>query len=956
MIDYVSKLKELKTLVKRKDFSQIKLLLDSSVWEQEFYGFQIADDENWFDILSDAGVLNFKDFQEEVKDNEQTYRVMWGPFYYLNKIFAKIPDKVMPIFAEITNKHINKESFNLSWYVSQILHLISENLIKLSVDDIKKVLRPFQINCKHKDSFYVTENLFKIIEYLMDQGEENFVRGLLTGLLSINGKVEEEKVEFYSWQDYPHLIKRIDDLGFFKKHPSLSLKIFIDILKNAYSCFSQRYKSDSFNMDYIFSQDIHYFGVDMVIVRQLTFLIKTVSQDELNYLYSELLPLKNHQIVQSILCYFAAQNEEDMKNAYKILLEFSGELSNAYFGTSDYDKLVMKIFGKLKPDQKEAILNKRESAYKHEVSKRTASDDIKLQTQIIRWFFMPFKDNLPPKWQDKYGDALKDVSAEEYMARNHFEIHEINEYTSSLNKDNLNGKSLADLIAIIDEMTEKDEILLSERWNIQGTTKLIAQYINDSKDLLKDFNILEDNNIFLGIHNEILWNISFEEKTTVDADAIKPFIHYLKWISDLPEKPENIIRKDIYYIENSSSLWIATNNIINNMLLNVSGLDEEDYCSILEILLNNLEKDDDLIHKKETDRDYYSTAINSLWGTALMALIRLGLKASDLPHNEILPTISNKIFELLPQKNAVIYSILGRYYPWLQYIVGERLSELRKILFDKADSELFVVSFGTYLNNRLYFTLFDELKEYYLYAAQSNVFVDNNKLIYMGDALGDHLGILLYKQKITTDDDLGKALLNSPQLLHRAIWWIVSSLAHDKIADINFSDVKEVLSSILKDVCLFDTGKYKGTFDSFAMLLESEHFKEDEQWMIQTASTLYKTGAIDYKFYNNAIYKNLIESARNAELYNDIIDFLHNYLINTKYKDKYSPISMECPYYLDSEPINRIFEILLQGTLTDTQKDQLYDIFNTLSEYGFYHRLERFMEELKRNNNDETEK
>ena len=106
MTDYTSRLNNIKNFIKSKDFSQIEPLLDSPVWQYEFYDTLIAEDESWFDILQDKGIFNFSDFPDKIEENGKTIQLVWGPFYYLNKIFSKIPDRVMPIFIEITKKHI----------------------------------------------------------------------------------------------------------------------------------------------------------------------------------------------------------------------------------------------------------------------------------------------------------------------------------------------------------------------------------------------------------------------------------------------------------------------------------------------------------------------------------------------------------------------------------------------------------------------------------------------------------------------------------------------------------------------------------------------------------------------------------------------------------------------------------------------------------------------------------
>ena len=94
------------------------------------------------------------------------------------------------------------------------------------------------------------------------------------------------------------------------------------------------------------------------------------------------------------------------------------------------------------------------------------------------------------------------------------------------------------------------------------------------------------------------------------------------------------------------------------MLLYVSGFDEDDYKVILGILLSNLAKNDVQSTKNYDDKDYYGIAINSLWGTALVALIRLGLKANELKNGKIL----NQVKDLIRLIKNYLQRLLGHIY------------------------------------------------------------------------------------------------------------------------------------------------------------------------------------------------------------------------------------------------------------------------------------------------------
>jgi hypothetical protein len=226
MTDYVSKLNQIRLLIDNKDFTQVKPLLDTTVWEYEFYGVQIAKDEAWFGILQNAGALNFKDFHENVEENGQIHKMMWCPFYYLMSVFERIPNKVIPIFAEIMQKVIIDNKDYLGWYINQILILLSKNKEKLDIKDIEKVLEPFKSIKTPKGSFFIPSELINVLEYLIRNGQEQFVSDVLVSILGLREDIQEMgKIEFQSWNDYYYLLQRIDDSGFFKNRCSVDRRL-----------------------------------------------------------------------------------------------------------------------------------------------------------------------------------------------------------------------------------------------------------------------------------------------------------------------------------------------------------------------------------------------------------------------------------------------------------------------------------------------------------------------------------------------------------------------------------------------------------------------------------------------------------------------------------------------------------------------------------------------------------
>lgn len=954
MIDYVSKLKNIKSFINNKDFTHIKLLLDTPVWEYEFYGVQIAKDEAWFGILQNAGALNFKDFHENAEENGQIHKMMWCPFYYLISVFEKIPNKVISIFSEIMQKVIvDNKNYN-SWYLNQIVFLISKYKEKLDINTIKQVVEPFISIKSPKGSFFIPSELINVLEYLIRNGQEQFVSDVLVSILGLREDVQEMgRIEFQSWNDYYYLLQRIDDSGFFKKYPTMMLKIFIRIFAKTLEDNSEiginkeKYRAtDMYGMDYIKAQDKSYFDADIVVIRQILSLGEKVTNKDLKeILYKNMLPFGNRIIVQNLLCYFANMHPDDLDTAYDFLYQFADTYNYPYFGTSDYAKLAFNVFSKLSDKQRREILEKREQAYSKDLEQY--GKDMKEQDKIheIRRFFMPFYNNLPKEFQDKYEYALKDTDPEEYVQHSNFNANPvIFSDTSKLSPNDLQGNSLQDLIDIIKELEKDEGDSFRGSAIVRGTAKVIAQYINSNKALFKDANVLENSEL-MKFNIELLWNLSFNEPMKLEADSIKGLLHYLHWIVKLPNTSDNNGYQDVL-VTDMYSVHVAVNNIINAILQNISNLQDADYKEILAILNKNISNPDRQINEVRDDGHYYDIALNSIHGTALTTLIRYALKMTDLNRDQDIENIDKMIFDLASTENRIILSVLGRYYPWMQYIVKDNLSLLRKGIFNTDDKEAFKASFGSYLYNRLYFNIFPELEEYYLFATQNDIFEKDGKLSYIGDALGDHLGILYYKQMITNDDALGQALLGHPNLLRRALWWIISSLVHDKNNGVVFQNVKECINLILTCSQLGYDG-YKEVFNPFSMLLESEYFKENEEWMLKTSIQLLKNNLMDCMIYGKELYEGLNQAAHKQELSSLVVDFLKYFLIRPKYEDKYAPVYSTCPYEYSSSEINQVLETLTKRDLAIEEKDKLYALLNDLSNYGFYHRIENYINRVK---------
>ena len=491
MIDYASKLRELKILIKNKDFAQIRYLLDSSVWEREFYGIQIAEDTAWFDILEKNRIFDFKNFKEEIKENGQIYRIVWGPFYYLNKIFTKIPDTVMPVFAQIVQKHISKNNFNLSWYVSQILQLISDNQQNLRITDIKNVLNPFTEVEPIENSFYVIETILKILNYLMENGENEFVFHVLTALLGIKGEKDDEKVEFRAKQDYSYFIQRLEESRLYKKHKNLILDVFIAILVKTFKDFPEgRRAADIYGIDYIKSRDLYYLDADLVVVRQIISLTENLSKSELKDFYDALSPYKEHTIIQNILCYIANQYPNDLATAYIFLEDFADKLPLIVLGNSEYDKLNSEYTTK-KNDYEKKLKEINDIRNKMKKELKTKEEQLlvmKMNNEKITSLYEQksvFLEKEATSWKNRYHDALVESKNRE----------------NELNQENIQLKEQNKLLIKLDKKKILEENKKTKKHNSFSNT-FINKENSDFNNIIKIENILDEKNISRNANND----------------------------------------------------------------------------------------------------------------------------------------------------------------------------------------------------------------------------------------------------------------------------------------------------------------------------------------------------------------------------------------------------------------------------------------------------------------------
>ena len=318
MIEFVRKLDTINNLLSKKDIVSIKSNLTNPALEYEFYNSIIEKNVEWFDILKQNNVFDYHSFLVKASQDGMSVDTPWEPFFYLKSVFALIPNKVSKVFQNIVAEDINYNPHGVSWKISQIIKLISENINQIRSKDIISMLSPLTNLKPQKRSFYYIEDFLTICEKLIDIKEIKFVKTLLEAILHIevekltNKKSGYNYYELTSWQDYYFLLENIEQQGFFAKYPVLSLSIFTSILTNIYQQFPDFDEVDDYGTSYLLNEDRTLQSLDCILVTTILKFAEKIEGQDLDNFYQELIPFANKgsKTIQNILFYYARVHED----------------------------------------------------------------------------------------------------------------------------------------------------------------------------------------------------------------------------------------------------------------------------------------------------------------------------------------------------------------------------------------------------------------------------------------------------------------------------------------------------------------------------------------------------------------------------------------------------------------------------------------------------------------------
>lgn len=933
-INFLNYLKEMQNSLDERDWAKINIRLINPALEYEFYNSLIAKNVEWFDILKQNNVFDYHSFLVKASQEGMTEDTPWEPFFYLKSVFALIPNKVSEVFQNIVAEDINYNPHGVSWKISQIIKLISENINQIRSKDIISMLSPLTNLKPQKRSFYYIEDFLTICEKLIDIKEIKFVKTLLEAILHIevekltNKKSGYNYYELTSWQDYYFLLENIEQQGFFAKYPVLSLSIFTSILTNIYQNFPDFDEVDDYGTSYLLNEDRTLQSLDCILITTILKFAEKIEGQDLDNFYKELTPFTNkdykgYKTIQNILLYYARVHK-DKSVSYKFLFDYANNIKRPTFGSSDYALLVNSVFDKLNEAEKNAILNQREHYYLEDIDTNKSLSEVERQRAIRRYFII-FQGMLTPAFEEKYGKAISGIDKKEYVTLNeNLHLRSWRGDQSAISEEELSSKSFSDIVLFMKGFHEDEKEPWDDKKSIQGTAEEIGKYLNKNKTWINEVNLLEDDSINAQYHTSLITNLKFTKDDNLDEYDIQKFLDYAYWLSE----KEN---KDGFYNANQ---WMS--NRIQEIIQNYD-LSDNNYETIFNLSSNNVDKPDERSQNLNLDADYYTSSINSLIGENTTTLIRLGLKLSQLNKDDLTEKVANKLIGLINSKNLLVLAAIGRFYPWMELIFKNRMNELQAILFDHENIQGFKAWFGAYLLNSVYLNIFEAIKAEYKCAI--TLFSGEKQSTYQR-RLADHLGVLFYVQEFSLEDDLGSALLQDTNLTKQAFFHIASSLSRDEKVDLH------KVSKCIDDLIAYTNTHNK--WDDFAQIFDGIHFfirvknfNTVADWWFKRAIEILEHVYVKFSIYTDD-YDTIVNYINDSESLNNVLDFLSLFLINDKFHSQYYPKSSDCPYCYQEIYFNKIFDKILSSSPNKDQKEKFNNIINALCNYGFYQNVKEY--------------
>lgn len=715
---------------------EIKFVVETLKGNLKFHFFSKLENPKWFPLLKSDKILWYEFVPgNDIRDDSYS----WPAIPYLTRITSEIPSDIYDFFKPLIDKMVDG-TIETFWFVQLLVFSIAPKMPDKQFLDIMLAFASYVEQIKSIAWFNEKEmqDLLERLKILNPELCDKLTHGLLTIHLDKYGEHQSFCVKSkygtnndYRYDEVLNLIKNLYD----KESLTLFL-ILIDISsKDMYEGVSEEDIDRHEYAGYIHrpaiedhEQNHQYYETEDKIInalRDLALKILHESPEQASTIFN-ILENSNRIILTRIAIYLLSElNGQNETLLAKYLTNYAFFDENNYH--HEYFHLIKNKFEALSPEHQNIILDYIENGpqdeyYMTDGNKITAADKQK------RWKFnklVPILDKLTNTQKERFQNVIYTPDGSQLEIEEHPDfltwmghfapvIHK-----SPIEIDDIHSKSITEIIKFMQEWQPQTGNWLNGITR-QGFAKTLQEDIkSDPKKYilgLGDFRSVSEPTYIRTIIKGIL-----DAGLTEDDDWIK----LIKFCNDIVDHNEKFEDRDPFHDGDKDWYWTKQEavSVFNTVFRDKSRLTSAD-ADLLESVCMSLKKiikttDEHLeSNKNEAIKDRLHTAINSLHGQALEALIIyiIWLKNNNKPTDLVLPILNSVISE---KRYLEGLAIVARMLPWLEYAIHDWVINSVDSIFPTTDKDIaiFETNWAAFiLCNRTYKSMFDLLESKFCYA------------------------------------------------------------------------------------------------------------------------------------------------------------------------------------------------------------------------------------------------
>ncbi|MDR1452504.1 MAG: hypothetical protein LBJ25_00805 [Candidatus Margulisbacteria bacterium] len=665
---------------------------------------------------------------------------------------------------------------------------------------------------------------------------------------------------------YDNILKKAQDL--FCHEPLALLNLLVTIYLNIFvglteeqinsyeqSGYIRRAAIEIHSQDEYKKHDVTYKLVSAIRDTGLA-ILNTNQPDYINQMF-QLLADKNLPIFKRIILYLLrVEKNYEPQLLIKYLTDYDLFSDHGYL--HEYYHLAQDKFGELSQDAQNKILNYIESGPQEEYYQQD-SEYWPKPRKINHWIHHridPIIKYLPQAFTDKYKDFLFDENGE-YKPYNNGEHPDFSSYMTSLH-GSVSPKEDSDIA----EMPIPKLVEYLKNWKPERTG-FDAPTINGLADTLgkavetQPNKYLQQLELFKAVTEptyirKVLFALDNVKDKTMDdwrkiQDLCKLVIQQNK---NFPDRKAWLEADPNWHWAKHEAARLISNLYSQSYkdLIIEDGFLTDSFNILKKLVLEqdeHLEKKEVQSDTMRADREFYTSAINSMHGTALEGLIYYAfwLSNNKKTTEHVLPVL-DKLLETGTYPET--WAVFGRFYPWLNsHFEKWSTANLDKI-FVKSAKDKFDAAWLSYLKYAQFFNnIFGLLESVYKYVLENKFSADN---ISTENRASQHIALAYGRGLIKLDSDLLKFVFDAPDERNELIRFIGVSLASEKEnlpADIitRFINLWDLVLDKFKDM----KHDNEAMFENFQWWYESGKF--DRKWAIKQLHNLVTKRKIKMEGY-----------------------------------------------------------------------------------------------------------